>query len=240
MEPVIPNPKQPAVIGLVGDRNPANKTHIATEQALGHLAEPIAWEWLPTEQIAHQPASHLARYAGFIITPGSPYRNMEGALEAIRFAREQGVPLLGTCGGFQHLVVEFARGVLGIADADHAESNPSAPRLVITPLSCSLAGQNHPVHLLPGSRAAGIYGVETSVEPFYCNFGLNPEFRPQFEARGLVVSGIGTDGQVRVLELSGHPFFFGTLYVPQARSQPGAPHPLIVALADAARARNHR
>jgi len=131
--------------------------------------------------------------------------------------------------------VEFARNVLGIADADHAETSPDAPRLAITPLSCSLAGQSHPVRMVPGSRAAGIYGTVSSVEPFYCNYGLNPDFRPLLEARGLVVGGLGEDGLVRILELRGHPFFLGTLYVPQARSRPGAPHPLVAALVEASR-----
>lgn len=237
MEPRTPNGAQAAVIGIVGDRNPGNKTHLATENALGHEPEPIAFEWVPTEQIVEDPEARLSRYAGLIISPGSPYLSMEGALSAIRYAREHLVPLLGTCGGFQHLVVEFARNVLGIADADHAETNPSAPRLAITLLSCSLAGQNHPVRLIAGSRVAGIYGVATAVEPFYCNFGLNPDFRPLLEARGLVVSGLGEDGLVRVLELREHPFFFGTLYVPQARSQPGAPHPLVAGLVAAGRDR---
>ena len=234
MEPRMTRTSGTPLIGLVGDRDPGNKTHLATEAALDH-AGPVAWEWVPTEQIAQAPGARLSRYSGLIISPGSPYRSMEGALAAIRHAREQGVPLLGTCGGFQHIVVEFARNVLGIADADHAETNPGAPRLAITPLSCSLAGQDHPVRLLAGSRAAAIYGVETSIEPFYCNFGLNPEFRPLLEARGLAVSGLGEDGLVRVVELPGHPFFFGTLYVPQARSRPGAPHPLMAALVAAAR-----
>ena len=235
METRTPSGTPAVVIGIIGDRNPANQTHLATENALGHIPQPVAFEWVPTSEIAPDPAARLARYAGLIISPGSPYLSMEGALAAIRHAREKSVPLLGTCGGFQHIVVEFVRNVLGIADADHAETNPSAPRLAITPLTCSLAGQNHPVLLIAGSRVAGIYGSADAMEPFYCNYGLNPDFRPLLEARGLGVSGLGEDGLVRVLELREHPFFFGTLYVPQARSRPGAPHPLVAALAEAAR-----
>jgi CTP synthase (UTP-ammonia lyase) len=222
------------VIGIVGDRNPDNHTHLATEQAFGHLLQPIRCEWIATGQITPQ---RLSAYAGLLIAPGSPYRDMEGALAAIRHAREEQVPLLGTCGGFQHMVVEFARNVLGMRDAGHAETHPDAPRLAITPLSCSLAGQAHPVRFIQGSKAAALYGVDHAVEPFYCNYGLNPEFRPRLEACGLTVSGLGEDGEVRVLEMSGHPFFLGTLYVPQARSRPGLPHPLIAGLADAARRR---
>jgi CTP synthase (UTP-ammonia lyase) len=225
------------VIGIVGDRNPGYQVHTATEAALGHLQPPISFEWVPTDQISPSPATRLSRYGGLLISPGSPYRSMDGALSAIRYAREGGVPLLGTCGGFQHIVVEFARDVLGIRDADHQETNPSAPRLAVTALSCSLAGQDHLVRPLAGSRAAALYGVSEILEPFYCNYGLNPEFRPLIEARGLMVSGLGDDGEVRIIELTGHPFFFGTLYVPQARSRPGQPHPLLVGLAAAARQR---
>ena len=220
-----------AVIGIVGDRDPGNKTHLATEQAFTHLAEPIRCAWIPTEQVGD-----LSAYAGLLIAPGSPYRDMEGALRAIRHAREARVPVLGTCGGFQHMVVEFARNVLGIREADHAETNPGAPRLAVTPLTCSLSGQDHPVRLLAGSQVRALCGADQAVEPFYCNYGLNPEFRPLLEARGLKVAGLGEDGEVRVLELAGHPFFMGTLYVPQARSRPGAPHPLFAGLAAAARA----
>ena len=222
------------VIGIIGDRDPANRTHLASERAFQVLPEPLAFEWVPTGTLPADPARRLAPYAGLLIAPGSPYRSMAGALAAIRHARERQLPLLGTCGGFQHIVVEFARNVLGIQDADHAETNPGAPRLAVTPLTCSLAGQQHPVRFLPGTRVAGFYGVDQAIEPFFCNYGLNPEFRPRLEARGLVVSGLGEDGAVRVLELAGHPFFLGTLYVPQARPE-GGPHPLFLALAAAAR-----
>lgn len=225
------------LIGIVGDRDPGNRTHLATEAALGHVEPPMAFEWVPTEAIAANPEALLAPYGGLLIAPGSPYRSLEGAVAAIRHAREHGVPVLGTCGGFQHMVVEFVRNVLGQADADHAETSPGAPRLAVTPLSCSLAGQSHPVRVVPGTRAARLYGVETTVEPFFCRFGLNPEYRPLLEARGLVVSGFGEDGRERIIELTGHPFFLGTLYVPQVGSRPGAPHPLVAGLAAAVRAR---
>ncbi len=84
----------------------------------------------------------MVGFQGLLVAPGSPYESMEGALAAIRVARSRGVPLLGTCGGFQHVVLEFARHMLGVADADHAEYEPYASStLFITPLSCSLAGQ---------------------------------------------------------------------------------------------------
>lgn len=223
-----------ATIGIVGDHDPGLLVHRATDAALAHVAEPLPFEWVPTDTIAADPG-RLARYAALIVSPGSPYRSMEGALEAIRWAREHEVPLLGTCGGFQHVVLEFARNVLGVADADHEETAPDAPHRVVTALACSLAGQDHPVRHRPGSRVAALCRAEETLEPFFCRFGINPEYRPALEEKGLRVTSLDRHGEPRVLELSGHPFFLATLYVPQARSRPGAPHLLIQALADAAR-----
>ena len=225
-------------IGIIGDRDPDDRLHLASEQALGHGPLPVPFEWVPTESIGADPAARLAPFAGLLVaTSSSPYRSVAGALAAIRHAREQGVPLLGACGGFQHMLLEFVRNVLGVADAEHAEADPGAPRLAVTPLSCSLAGQSHPVRLLPGSRAAALCAADTVVEPFYCSYGLNPDYQAALEARGFRVAGRSLDGVVRVMELQDHPFFMGTLYVPQARSRPGEQHPLVAGLVDAARRR---
>jgi CTP synthase (UTP-ammonia lyase) len=228
--------KTPPLIGIVGDRDPDLHVHRFTEAALGHVADPVPFEWIPTEAIAGAPPGRLARYTALLVSPGSPYRAMEGALAAIRHARERQVPILGTCGGFQHMVLEFARNVLGVADAEHEETAPGAPHRVVTALACSLAGQDHPVRHRPGSRVAALCRAEETLEPFFCRFGINPAYRPALEAKGLRVTSVDRQGEPRVLELDGHPLFLATLYVPQARSRPGAPHPLLQALADAARA----
>jgi CTP synthase (UTP-ammonia lyase) len=222
-------------IGLVGDRNPANRVHVATEEALTGSPTAPAVEWLATERLSDPRAIDLMRYSGFLITPGSPYRSMDGALAAIRHAREHQVPLLGTCGGFQHLVLEFTRHVLGRVQADHAETSPGAADLAVTALTCSLAGQTHPVRIVAGTRAAAIYGFDEVLEPFFCSYGLNPVYRPLLEARGLVVSGMDRLGEVRIVELPTQPFFVGTLFVPQARHRRDEPHPLISAFIAAAR-----
>jgi CTP synthase (UTP-ammonia lyase) len=83
-----------AVIGVVGDYNPKNRTHVFTDGALEHLG--LRFEWVPTDAIGDEPAARLGRYRGLWIAPASPYRSMEGALSAIRYARERGVPLVGT------------------------------------------------------------------------------------------------------------------------------------------------
>lgn len=90
--------------------------------------------------------------------------------------------------------------------------------------------------VVPGTLAARLYGGAPRVtEPFYCNYGLNPEYRAQLERAGVIVSGTGEDGEVRIVELGSHPFFLATLFVPQARSSPERPHPVITGLAAASR-----
>jgi CTP synthase (UTP-ammonia lyase) len=84
------------VIGVIGDYDPANSTHRATDAALGHVRQPLPFEWVATDRISHDPAQQLSAYRGLLIAPASPYRSMKGALRAIRFARERGVPLVGT------------------------------------------------------------------------------------------------------------------------------------------------
>jgi CTP synthase (UTP-ammonia lyase) len=124
------------------------------------------------------------------------------------------------------MTIEFARNVLGISDAAHAETDPYASRLVVTPLTCSLVGSQLPVSVFAGSLAYSLCGPSLT-ENYYCNFGLNPTYVSTLEAAGLRVAGVDPSGEVRILELAGHPFFMGTLFVPQARSTPAEPHPVV-------------
>ena len=88
------------------------------------------------------------------------------------------------------MLVEYARNVLGAQAAEHAETSPEAGDLVVTPLACSLWGQEHPVSLVRGTRAARLYGAESAVEDYFCSYGLSPEYRPRMEEAGLRVSGV--------------------------------------------------
>lgn len=173
------------------------------------------------------PVRHLGGYNGLWIAPGSPYRSMTGALAAIAYARTSGVPLIGTCGGFQHIIVEYARNVLDFPDADHAESNPYASTLFVTPLCCSLVGKSMSIQLAPESIARRCYDSSEVEEDYYCNFGLNPAYESHIVQGGLRVSGRDSNGEARIVELSEHPFFVGTLFVPQTRSSADRQHPLV-------------
>ena len=169
----------------------------------------------------------LAEFQGIWIGPGSPYASIEGALSAIRAAREHGIPLLGTCGGFQHIILEYARNVLGFTDAEHEESAPQSSRLIISRLACSLAGRTMTITLVRDSLVARSYGRTRAREQYLCNFGINPEYMDALCSGKLKAVGSDAEGTIRAVELPDHPFFVGTLYLPQLSSGPSNPHPLI-------------
>ncbi len=104
---------------------------------------------------------------------------------------------------------------------------------MITALACSLVGQSNTVVMRPDTLAARLYGAGEAAEDYYCNYGVNPEYHRRLEEGGLRVSGVGAEGEIRIVELPGHPFFLATLFLPQARSTPAAPHPLLAGYARA-------
>lgn len=219
-------------LALIGDFNPAVVAHRAIPMALDLAARrsevPLAWDWIGTDALTDAPAQ-LADHAGVWCVPGSPYRSMDGALTAIRFARESGRPFLGTCGGCQHALVEVARNLLGIDDAEHAETSPQAPTLVVTPLVCPLIGHEGEVTFTPGSQLHAIFNGENSRESYHCSYGPNADYRLRLHAIGLNFTGFDEDRQIRAFELPAHPFFIGTLFQPERSALAGQQHPLIQA-----------
>jgi CTP synthase (UTP-ammonia lyase) len=221
-----------ASLAIVGDFNSNNSSHIATNDAILHssaaLGISVESHWVGTEELAAPDGvSRLRGFDGVWIAPSSPYRSMEGALSAIRTARECRIPLLGTCGGFQHIILEYARNVLGFADAEHEESNPNASRLFISRLACSLVGRSMIVRFQPGSLVAQLYGQTSAQEQYFCNFGVNPAYTEKLRSGPLRIVGSDDEGVARVVELAGHPFFVGTLFIPQLTSTPTVPHPVV-------------
>jgi CTP synthase (UTP-ammonia lyase) len=226
-------------IALVGDFSPDSVAHRAIPPALELAGQaegrPVTWTWVPTATI-HDAARDLARYAGVWVVPASPYVSMAGALDAIRWARETRRPLFGSCGGFQHMLIELARSRAGLTVADTAETNPGGTELIITPLACSLVEQTSPLRFTPGSRLRAIYGRDTAVEGYHCRYGLNAAYRTQLEAAGLSFTAFDENGEVRGAELpeSVHPFFIGTLFQPERAALRGEAPPLARALVRAA------
>jgi len=220
-------------IGLIGDFNPDVIAHRAIPKALalaGEVAgvqiEPV---WLATDKIEIGAAAALAEFAGLWCVPASPYASTDGALWAIRFARENEIPFLGTCGGFQHALIEYARNVAGIRDAEHAETNPGASTLVVAPLACSLVEQTGTIRLKENSLIRKACGKPEIVEGYHCRYGLNPAFRERLAAGELHFTGWDEHGEARAFELSEHPFFVATLFQPERSAMRGEAHPLITA-----------
>lgn len=219
------------LIGLVGDRSDAVVAHGAIPAALRFAGDAagidVAFEWLPTATITD--TGPLSHFDGLWCVPGSPYRSMDGALLAIRHARSKLVPFLGSCGGFQHAVVEYARNVLGWADADHAETAPGSPRAVIAPLACSLVEVAGKVRFVPGSRLAEAYATSEASEGYHCSYGINPKFADAIAGGPLRVAARDEAGDIRAVELDDHPFFVASLFQPERAALKGATPPLAVA-----------
>ncbi len=222
-------------LALIGDYNPDVTAHQAIPVAVQHAAETLGLtvhlHWLDTDTLT--PAAELQGYDGFWCVPASPYRDTEGALRAIRFAREHRRPFLGTCGGFQHAVLEYARNVLGWADAEHGELAPQANRAIITPLSCALVEATGTLRLMPYTRIADAYGTLHLHEGYRCSYGVNPQFLDALLAGDLIPSGHDSAGDLRALELLDHPFFVATLFQPERAALRGITPPLAIALLNA-------
>jgi CTP synthase (UTP-ammonia lyase) len=221
-----------ATIALVGDRSPSVRAHARIPQLLealrrrdGLVLDPY---WIPTEE-----AGDLEGFDAIWVVPGSPYRSAEGAVEAVRIARERGIPFLGTCGGFQHAVLELARHVAGLPAAAHAEYG-AADECVIVELECSLVGHEGVITLAPGSRMQRIMGVDRSVERYHCAYGIDPEYVETLACHGVRFTAHDEDGAPRALELDDHPFFLGTLFQPELAGDGTRAHAVIRAFAEAA------
>ncbi|MFE1775393.1 hypothetical protein [Streptomyces sp. NPDC059008] len=230
-----------ARVALVGDRSPHVRSHTRVPGLLDALRERDGLDldayWIPTQDVADH--TTLTGFDAIWVLPGSPYRSEAGALAAIRTAREERIPLLGTCAGFQHVLLEYARNVAGLATAGHAENAPdtSAADAVVVPLACSLVGHEGTIELTAGSRAETLIGAERSIERYHCNFGASPHHVELLRTHGLWFTGTDTDGEVRIAELPEHPFFLATLFQPELAGDGTRPHPLIRGLAAAAVAR---
>lgn len=124
--------------------------------------------------------------------------------------------------------------MLAIDNAEHEESAPDAPTLLVSKLASSLVGKTQTIKILPGSLVHRAYGRDEAAEEFACSYGLNPLFQDRFEKSRLKITGVDLDREVRVVELLEHPFYVGTLFLPQISSTPESPHPLITAYLKAA------
>ena len=222
-------------IALIGDYDATVPAHqaipIALKLAADALRASVDFEWVMTDEIPD--ANRVSHFDGLWCVPASPYRNMNGALSAIRYAREHRRPFLGTCGGFQHAIIEYSRNVMGWADAEHAETAPQAERSVVSLLECSLVEVTDKIQLQAASRIARAYGRTEAVEGYRCRYGLNPKFQAELLRGPLRAVAHDLTGEVRAVELTDHPFFVATLFQPERAALKGQLPPLVTAFVQA-------
>jgi CTP synthase (UTP-ammonia lyase) len=239
-------------IGILGDFNPEFPSHHATNGSLQHAAHKlnlkVESQWIPTPSLTPGAETEkiLETFDGLWASPGSPYKSFDGMLKGIEFARRRDWPFLGTCGGFQYALIEFARNVLGIADADSAENNSGSKNIVIYPVACAvpnrksnapkLSGKVPEIRLRPGSYLQSFYAKDKEIvtEEFFCNFEVNPDYEWCAMEAGFPVVARGAQGEIRALESPTHRFFLATLFQPQLSSTEKKPHPVILAFLQAA------
>lgn len=223
-------------IAILGDFNPAYSTHHAlndsVRQMTNRFGNDLQFDWIGTDVFQYRTAFN-DMYTGLWIAPGSPYKDMQNVIDTITFVRQNNIPTLGNCGGFQHMIIEFARNVCGIVGADHEETNPDGEELVISKLSCSLVEQQEELTLT--NKQSLLYSIlqkDRLLGKYYCSYGLNEKYIDTLKANGLILTALSPDNQVRAFELKDHSFFLGTLFQPALTSTPEQPDPVIVSFVE--------
>jgi CTP synthase (UTP-ammonia lyase) len=220
-----------AKLALVGDRSPTVRAHgriplliDALRRRDGLVLDPY---WIPSTE-----ADDLDGFDGIWVVPGSPYTDQQKVIDAVGTARANGIPFLGTCGGFQHAIIHLARELADIPDANHAEYG-STDTDVVVPLECTLVGHEGVIRYTPDTLIARIAGVDQRLERYHCSYGIAPEFVARLEAAGVVFGAHDSGGAPRALELPNRPFFLGTLFQPELAGDGTRAHPVIRAFAEA-------
>jgi CTP synthase (UTP-ammonia lyase) len=211
----------------LGDRNPAYLTHREIDAALALMPDA---DWVATDDPAARDLDHAD---AVWLLPGTPYRDEDAALHAIRHCLATGTRFLGTCGGFQYACLALARDRARIAAPAHAETDPEAQDPVIAPLRCELYGELRTVTPVPGTRLAELTGAEPFAGFHFCGYGLSGDAERALTAAGVTIAATAPDAGVEAIELPDHPFFLATAFQPQVGvSETGRLPALVAALAD--------
>jgi len=243
---------RPVRIGLIGKYVNLPDAYLSVVEALRHggyfHGAAIELEWVQAEEVEGLLADgRLKDLDGIVIPGGFGERGIEGMIAAAGYAREHKIPCLGLCLGLQVMVIECARNMAGLADANSREFDTSSAHLVIDLLDeqrevVEMGGTMrrgvYPARLLSGTTVAGAYEAEVVYERHRHRFEVNPRYRARLEEAGLVCSGSSLDDRlVEFVELADHPFWVGTQAHPEFKSRPDRPHPLFRTLVGAALAR---
>jgi CTP synthase len=232
---------EPVRIAIVGKYVNLRDAYLSVIEALKHggfhHGAHIEIEWISSDDLEGGDMREVFDGIHGIVVPGGfGWRGVEGKLDAIRHARENGVPYLGLCLGLQCAVIEFARNVCGLDAANSSEFDPATPHPVIdllpeqknvTDLGGSMRLGAQPCHVTPGTKAADVYAEPVVYERHRHRYEVNPAYHEALSGKGLVFSGMSPDGRlVEIIELEDHPFFMAGQFHPELRSRPTRPHPL--------------
>jgi CTP synthase len=236
-------------IGIVGKYVTMPDAYLSVAEAVRHAGFAVGarteLEWLEAERVPGEIGpERLGALDGIIVPGGFGERGIEGMIATARIAREAEIPYLGICLGMQIQVIEYARHVLGLSDAQsteftHATSAPVisllAEQMDVTDLGGTMRLGAWPAMLAEGSLIASLYGTTVVSERHRHRYEFNARYREQFEGAGLRCSGASPDGRlVEFVEMPAHPFFVGTQAHPEFKSRPDRPHPLFYGLITAA------
>jgi len=229
-----------ALVGKYGLEDAYISIHESLKHAGLDQRVDVEVEWVHSEDLADGEDGQLAGMDAIVVPGGFGSRGTEGKIEAVRYAREEDVPFLGLCLGFQMAVVEYARNVLGLAGAHSAEIDPDTPHPVIDllPEQYDLEDMGgtmrlgaHRTDITPGTLAARVYGADSCVERHRHRYEVNPEYIEDLESGRLRLSG-RAGNRMEILELDEHPYFLGTQFHPEFRSRPGRASPPFVGLVE--------
>jgi CTP synthase len=237
------NPTSDVRIALVGKYVELPDAYKSITEAFIHAGAvkecKVRVEYIPSESLTPENAiEKLKGMDGVLVAPGFGERGFEGKIQAIRHVRENNIPFFGICLGMQCAVVEYGRNVLGLENANSTEMNPDTPNPVIGMMedqkSITAKGGTmrlgaYACELKKGSKAAAIYGKTSISERHRHRYEFNNEYLKQYEAAGLIPSGINPENNlVEVVELKNHPFFVGAQFHPELKSTVANPHPLFI------------
>ena len=252
----VTTPRDRVRVAVVGKYTELVDAYKSISEALVHggIANDVGVEvsWLSSDLFTDSKRSRevLAGYHALLVPGGFGVRGIEGMVEAIRAARETGLPFFGICLGMQVAIIEFARNVLQLPDSHSSEFAPECSNPVIdlmeeqkhvTDMGGTMRLGSYPARLQRGSRVAEVYGVPEVSERHRHRYEVSNSYRDQFVANGLKLSGLSPDGSlVEIVELENHPWFIGVQFHPELRSRPTRPHPLFAGFIAAATAAKRR
>ena len=248
------HPVQTVKIGLVGKYVELHDSYISVNEALKHggiaTHSAVDIHWIDSGTLEGDDVdldAILGDMDGILVPGGFGSRGIEGKINACRYARTHGVPYLGICLGMQIAIIEFARDVLGMADANSAEIDPSTTHPVIdilpeqkdvTDMGGTMRLGQYPCTLNPESKAYSLYGASMIYERHRHRYEVNNDYRPDLLNGGMIFAGTSPDNHiVEMVEIPDHPWFVAGQFHPEFKSRPNRPHPLFRGFVTAAAAR---